>query len=215
MRRYPLDQPLIFPNLPQLPTVHSAPVRKSSVLRAASALGIVSDRPQPIVYTPKRAWVSQATTVRSEALRVTVHIMSGCRRVCRAFTLYQTPHIGLAFTFLCVAVHTMSQAPQEFAWSFLDRVTPCVALHLGVHSVICYLLPNPFHFRLFYIPLLPVFVLLFIRLFLDLVLLWLFYGGDSCGFLVIAVVVVVASAVFVVVVRDVILSPFFPHRKIS
>ena len=67
VRRYPLDQPLIFPNLPQLPTVHSAPVRKSSVLRAASALGIVSDRPQPIVYTPKRAWVSQATTVRCEA----------------------------------------------------------------------------------------------------------------------------------------------------
>lgn len=43
---------------------HSAPVRKSSVLRAASALGIVSDKPQPIVYSPKRAWISQPTTVR-------------------------------------------------------------------------------------------------------------------------------------------------------
>ena len=38
-------------------------VRKSSVLRAASALGIINEKPQPIVYTPRRAWMSQATTV--------------------------------------------------------------------------------------------------------------------------------------------------------
>lgn len=37
-------------------------VRKSSVLRAASALGIINEKPQPIVYTPRRAWMSQATT---------------------------------------------------------------------------------------------------------------------------------------------------------
>ncbi|XP_073243068.1 ankyrin repeat and EF-hand domain-containing protein 1-like isoform X1 [Porites lutea] len=37
-------------------------VRKSSVLRAASALGIINEKPQPIIYTPRRAWVSQPTT---------------------------------------------------------------------------------------------------------------------------------------------------------
>ncbi|KAL9989187.1 hypothetical protein ACROYT_G003710 [Oculina patagonica] len=37
-------------------------VRKSSVLRAASALGIINEKPQPIIYTPRRAWISQPTT---------------------------------------------------------------------------------------------------------------------------------------------------------
>ena len=41
-----------------------AVVRKSSVLRAASALGIINEKPQPIMYTPRRAWISQPTTVR-------------------------------------------------------------------------------------------------------------------------------------------------------
>ncbi|KAK3754399.1 hypothetical protein QZH41_011175, partial [Actinostola sp. cb2023] len=36
--------------------------RKSSVLRAASALGIINERPKSIVYTPKRAWLSQPST---------------------------------------------------------------------------------------------------------------------------------------------------------
>lgn len=48
------------PSSAPLPGVTS--VRKSSVLRAASALGIINEKPQPIIYTPRRAWVSQPTT---------------------------------------------------------------------------------------------------------------------------------------------------------
>ncbi|XP_020620565.1 ankyrin repeat and EF-hand domain-containing protein 1-like isoform X1 [Orbicella faveolata] len=51
------DEP---PSSAPLPGV--AVVRKSSVLRAASALGIINEKPQPIMYTPRRAWISQPTT---------------------------------------------------------------------------------------------------------------------------------------------------------
>lgn len=45
------------------PATGASLVRKSSVLRAASALGIINEKPQPIVYTPRRAWITQPTTV--------------------------------------------------------------------------------------------------------------------------------------------------------
>lgn len=45
------------------PSTGASLVRKSSVLRAASALGIINEKPQPIVYTPRRAWITQPTTV--------------------------------------------------------------------------------------------------------------------------------------------------------
>ncbi|XP_058965683.2 ankyrin repeat and EF-hand domain-containing protein 1-like isoform X1 [Pocillopora verrucosa] len=44
------------------PATGASLVRKSSVLRAASALGIINEKPQPIVYTPRRAWITQPTT---------------------------------------------------------------------------------------------------------------------------------------------------------
>ena len=52
------------PSSAPLPGV--GPVRKSSVLRAASALGIITEKPQPIVYSPRRAWISQPTTVSGQ-----------------------------------------------------------------------------------------------------------------------------------------------------
>ena len=43
-------------------------LQKSSVLRAASALGIVGEQPRSIAFTPHKAWVPQATTVREAKL---------------------------------------------------------------------------------------------------------------------------------------------------
>ena len=38
-------------------------LQKSSVLRAASALGIVGEQQRSIAFTPHKAWIPQATTV--------------------------------------------------------------------------------------------------------------------------------------------------------
>ena len=38
-------------------------LQKSSVLRAASALGIAGEKAKSIAFTPYKAWVPQATTV--------------------------------------------------------------------------------------------------------------------------------------------------------
>ena len=40
-------------------------LQKSSVLRAASALGIVGEQQRSIAFTPHKAWIPQATTVSS------------------------------------------------------------------------------------------------------------------------------------------------------
>lgn len=42
--------------------------RTSSVLRAVSALGIANENPPPLVFVPKRAWVSQSTTVNKKKM---------------------------------------------------------------------------------------------------------------------------------------------------
>ena len=40
-------------------------LQKSSVLRAASALGIVGEQQRSIAFTPHKAWIPQATTISS------------------------------------------------------------------------------------------------------------------------------------------------------
>ena len=52
-------------------------LQKSSVLRAASTLGIVGEQQRSIAFTPHKAWIPQATTVSSlvcilSSLRVTM-----------------------------------------------------------------------------------------------------------------------------------------------
>ena len=89
-------------------------LQKSSVLRAASALGIVGERQRSIPPTPHKAWIPQATTVSS--------------LICILSSLGSTVLDGLMYTCTARNVDVAANLLQACCLAVIKPISECVCI---------------------------------------------------------------------------------------